>query len=229
MEKWVKFLAKVPLLASLPPHMLSRLSSQLTEKNVAEDTMLFSKEEFGNALYLIVSGEVKIVLYSKSGREIVLAKFGPGDFFGEMSLLDEQPRSANAVTLTECTLLTLHRSGFRRFIEAEPTAALDLLREMSLRIRSTNEKVRDLALFDVYGRVAMFLMRLAESEGEPVDNWLLIPRRPTHQQIANMIGTSRETVSRAMGLFQKNGYISHMGTGLLVSSKGEFADKYIEV
>lgn len=229
MDKRVDFLAKVPLLKSLSPEILGRLADQLTARDYNRDVLLFSKDEPGDALYIIVSGEVKIALYSKTGREIVLASFGPGDFFGEMSLLDEQPRSANAVTVAACKLLTLRRNSFMQFIESEPKAALELLHEMSLRLRSTNEKVGDLALIDVYGRVARFLLRLAESEGEPLGDWFLVTNRPTHQQIANNIGTARETVSRALSLFQRNGFIQIHGSDLLVSSVGEFANKYIDV
>ena len=229
MEGKVQFLAKVPLLASLSPQMLSRLAAQVSEKKVPKDTMLFAKDEPGDSMFIIVDGQVKIVLYSMSGRELVLTVFRAGEFFGEMALLDEHDRSATAVTLTDCTLLTLRRSQFQRFIESEPAAALDLLREMSLRLRITNEKVGDLALIDVYGRVARFLLRLAESEGEQEGDWIFIPKRPTHQQIAGMIGTARESVSRAMAMFQKSGYIRPQADGLLVSSKGEFADKYVQI
>ena len=229
MEKWVDSLAKVPLLSRLPQSMLVRLASEVTVKGYPKESMLFSKDDPGESLFIIVKGEVKIALYSRSGREIVLAKFGPGEYFGEMALLDEHPRSANAVTLTDCTLLALRRKDFHRFIESEPEAALELLRELSLRLRSTNEKVGDLALIDVYGRVARFLLRMAETEGEEQEGGYFISKRPTHQQIANMIGTARETVSRAIGLFQRSGYIRAQGAGLFVSSKGEFEDKYIEL
>lgn len=229
MERKVDFLAKVSLFANMKPEMLARLASQLTERKYANDSMLFAKDDPGDTLFIIVSGEVKIVLYSKSGREIVLAKFGSGDVFGEMSLLDGQTRSANAVTMKETTLLTLRRKDFERFIQAEPGAALELLKEISIRLRTTNEKVGDLALIDVYGRVARYILRLAREEGEEMDVGHFIPKLPTHQEIANMLGTARETVCRAMSLFQKNGYVHPTGDGVYVSFEGEFAEKYSQL
>ena len=229
MERNAQFLSRIQLFQNLNQEILARLGTRLKEKKLPKGSMLFAKDDPGNTLFMILEGEVKVVLYSRDGREIVLAKFGAGDFFGEMCILDEHPRSANAITLTDTLLLTLDSISFRNFLETEPTVAVDLLREISIRLRNTNEKVGDLALMDVYGRVARLLFRLAEEQGEETEGGILIRNRPTHQEMANMVGTARETVSRAMSSFQKAGYIVVEKEGLLLPDSEGFFEKFAQI
>jgi len=160
---------------------------------------------------------VKVVLYGESGREIILSLFRePGDFFGEMSLLDDQPRSATVIALERSTLLTLSRASFRAHLEAQPRTALEVLAELSRRLRRADEVIGNLALLDVYGRVARWLRDVAESDGEESAEGVVIRQRPTHQEIAGLIGTSRETVSRALSELARRGHIDMSGKRLLL-------------
>jgi CRP-like cAMP-binding protein len=159
---------------------------------------------------------VKVVLYGQSGREVILSVFKPGDFFGEMSLLDNQPRSANVIAVEESRLLVLDRSSFAKHLSSNPRTALNVLSEMSKRLRRADAIIGNLALLDVYGRVARFLRELAKSEGHDTPEGVEIKQRPTQAEIAAMIGTSRETVSRALSEFQRRGFIELTGKRIVL-------------
>jgi CRP-like cAMP-binding protein len=139
-----------------------------------------------------------------------------GDFFGEMALLDRQPRSANVVAVEDSELLGLDREAFQTHVAANPTTAMAILAEMSRRLRHADEVIGDLALLDVYARVARAIRDLAQKEGEPAEGGLLIKERPTQQEIAGLIGTSRETVSRALNDFTRRGLLEMSGKKILV-------------
>ena len=156
------------------------------------------------------------MLYGETGREIILSILHAGDFFGEMALLDRQPRSANVVALENSELLGLDREAFQTHLTAHPITAMAILAEMSRRLRHADEVIGNLALLDVYGRVARVIRDLAQEEGEPADGGLLIKERPTQQEIAGLIGTSRETVSRALNDFTRRGLLEMQGKQILV-------------
>ena len=179
----------------------------IISKDYAKGSLVFGQEEPGDALFIIAKGRVKIVLYGESGKEITLSFFSKGDFFGEMSLLDDMPRSANVVTTEDSTLLMLKRDDFKKHLVENPTTAVNVLAELSKRLRKADEIIGNLALLDVYGRVARVLMDLGEKDGEKVEDGMLIRKRPTQQDIASMVSTSRETVSRALSEFQKRGLL----------------------
>ncbi|MHB8839228.1 MAG: Crp/Fnr family transcriptional regulator, partial [Gemmatimonadaceae bacterium] len=140
---------------------------------------------------------VKVVLLAEDGREVILSLLGVGEYFGELSLIDDQPRSAHVIAMEESSLLVLRRDDFRRRVESSPGVAWALLQELSRRLRRADEKIGTLVLLDVPGRIArMLLDAAAEGGGDIIDKPL------THQTIAHVIGASRETVSRAMREFQ---------------------------
>ena len=124
-----------------------------------------------------------------------------------MSLLDDMPRSANVLTTEDSTLLVLKREAFKKHLEENPATAVNVLAELSKRLRKADEIIGNLALLDVYGRVARMLMDLAEKDGEQTEEGIIIHKRPTQQDIASMVSTSRETVSRALNEFQKRGLL----------------------
>src|SRR5207253_6561150 len=155
------------------------------------------------SLYLIASGKVKISLSGEKGREIILSVLGPGEFFGEMSLLDGEPRSASVISQTQSQFYILNRDTFDDFVRRSPQTGLKILAEMSRRLRHADEVIGNLALLDVYGRVAHTLLELSRKEGVQREDGILIDNRPTQQEIAAMVGTSRETVSRALNDFAR--------------------------
>jgi CRP/FNR family transcriptional regulator/CRP/FNR family cyclic AMP-dependent transcriptional regulator len=160
---------------------------------------------------------VKVVLYGESGREIILSIFkSPGDFFGEMSLLDGEPRSATVIADEPSRLLVLSRRDFQAHLAAHPRTALRVLQELSRRLRRADAVIGNLALLDVYGRLAGKLREIAAAEGEETPEGVLVRQRPTQSEIAAMIGTSRETVSRALSEFARRGWLATSGKRLVL-------------
>jgi CRP/FNR family transcriptional regulator, cyclic AMP receptor protein len=209
-------LRQVTIFQHLPPDTIADLAKRVWHKQAEAGSLIVSHEEPGDALFVIAKGKVKVVLYGETGREIILSILKDGDFFGEMSLLDRQPRSANVVAVENSELLCLDRDAFQTHITAHPSTALGILAEMSRRLRHADEVIGNLALLDVYARVARTIRELAQKQGEPVDGGLLIKERPTQQEIAGLIGTSRETVSRALSDFARQGLLEIQGKQILV-------------
>ena len=212
----IALLRQVSIFRELPEETLADLSKRVWQRTAAAGSVIVSHEEAGDALFIISSGKVKVVLYGETGREIILSILRGGDFFGEMSLLDRQPRSANVVAVEESQLLGLDRDAFQTHLTAHPSTALAILAEMSRRLRHADEVIGNLALLDVYARVARAIRDLAQTQGEPVDGGLLIRERPTQQEMAGLIGTSRETVSRALNDFTRRGLLEMNGKQILV-------------
>ena len=212
----VDLLRQVSIFAGLPPETVADLAKRVWQKTVDAGSVIVSHEEAGDALFVIASGKVKVVLYGETGREIILSILRAGDFFGEMSIIDRQPRSANVVAIEDSELLCLDRDAFHAHLSQHPTTSLAVLAEMSKRLRHADEVIGNLALLDVYARVARTVRDLAQKQGEPVDGGLLIKERPTQQEIAGLIGTSRETVSRALSDFARRGLLEMSGKQILV-------------
>jgi len=209
-------LRQVSIFQHLTPETLADLAKRVWHKQAEAGSLIVSHEEPGDALFVIARGSVKVVLPGETGREIILSILKDGDFFGEMSLLDRQPRSANVVAVEDTELLCLDRDAFQTHLTAHPSTALEILAEMSRRLRHADEVIGNLALLDVYARVARAIRELAQKQGEPVDGGLLIKERPTQQEIAGLIGTSRETVSRALSDFARQGLLEMQGKQILV-------------
>jgi CRP/FNR family transcriptional regulator, cyclic AMP receptor protein len=210
-------LRNVSIFADLDAAAVAALERLAEVKDYRAGALIVSQEDRGDALFVLVSGKVKVVLYGDSGREIILSIFkSPGDFFGEMSLLDDEPRSATVIADRASRLLSLSRREFQSHIEGHPRTALRVLQEVSRRLRRADAVIGNLALLDVYGRLAGKLRELAETDGEATDDGVLVRQRPTQAEIAAMIGTSRETVSRALSEFSRRGWLAMSGKRLLL-------------
>src|SRR3990172_7324147 len=215
--RWRGLLRSVPIFADLDPTAAAALERLVAVQDHAARAVMVSQEEPWDALFVLVSGKVKVVLYSEEGREVILTIFkSPGDFFGEMSLLDDEPRSANVIAVEHSRLLVLRRSDFRTHIAAHPCTALRALTELARRLRRADGLIGDLALLDVFGRLARKLRELATSDGEQGDGGVIIRNRPTQAELAAMIGSSRETVSRLLSEFARRGYLTMTGKRLLL-------------
>jgi CRP-like cAMP-binding protein len=186
-------LRRVPLFNDLQDGDLQRFAEVAREREYPKNSVILFEDDPGDALYIVSSGQVKVVLIGEDGREVILSVLGDGDFFGEMALIDDEPRSAHVIAMKDSQLLVLRRDDFQAQLEAHPKIALKLLRVLVQRLRRADEKIGGLVLLDVNGRVAQLLLDMAEEGGGPK-----ITRRLTHHTIAQMIGSSRETVSRAM-------------------------------
>ena len=212
-----ELLRSVSIFAELDVQSAAELERLAQIREFEAGAVIASQEETGDALYVLVKGRVKVVLYGDSGREIILNVFrSPGDFFGEMSLLDDEPRSATLVASEDSRLLVLSRTDFRAHIQRHPRTALRVLTELSRRLRRADEVIGNLALLDVYGRLAGKLKELAEAEGERTEDGVVVRNRPTQAEIAAMIGTSRETVSRALSELARRGQIVLAGKKLIL-------------
>jgi CRP/FNR family cyclic AMP-dependent transcriptional regulator len=200
----LKVLRRVPLFAELAEADLEALAALARERRYPKGSVIVFSGELGDALYVIARGRVKVVLLDEDGREVILAILGVGEHFGELSLIDGQPRSAHVIALDDTRLVVLRREDFRRRVEESPSLAWALLNELSRRLRRADQKIGALVLLDVHGRIARLLLEAAaESRTGSV-----IDKRLTHQTIAQLIGASRETVSRAMRDLQERGLIS---------------------
>jgi CRP/FNR family transcriptional regulator, cyclic AMP receptor protein len=196
------FLATVPLLAQIPPEELQRFAEVTREKDYPKGSVILFEDDPGDSLFIVRVGRVKVVLVGEDGREVILGVLGVGEHFGELSLIDNEPRSAHVIAMEDSKLLVLRRDDFRRRVEATPAVAWALLSELSRRLRRADGKIGGLVLLDVPGRIARLLLDFSEEAGGGT-----IDKPLTHQTIAQMIGASRETVSRAMREFQDAGWI----------------------
>ena len=196
-----EFLATVPLLRGLDLMELERFAELTRERGYPRGSVILFEDDPGDSLFIVKSGRVKVVLVGEDGREVILGMLGPSEHFGELSLIDSQPRSAHVIAVEDTQLIVLRREDFRRRIEESPTLAWALLTALSKRLRRADEQIGGLVLLDVHGRIARLLLDHAGGDGQ-------IEKKLTHQTIAQMIGASRETVSRAMREFQDRGMIS---------------------
>ena len=199
----VGFLATVPLLSGLDPSEIARFAEMTRERSYPKGSVILFEDDPGDSLFLVRRGRVKVVLIGEDGREVILGLLGVGEHFGELSLIDGHPRSAHVIATEDSQLIVLRREDFRRRVFESPTVAWALLVEISRRLRRADDQIGSLVLLDVDGRIARLLLDAAAESGSAT-----IEKRLTHQTIAQMIGASRETVSRAMRAFQDRGLIA---------------------
>lgn len=212
----ISLLRQVPLFEGLDDEQLDAIALVTITRRFDKDQVIILAEEEGDALFIISSGRVKVSIVSEDGREVILSLLGTGSVFGELSLLDGKPRSANVVATENTGLYMLRRSDFLQLVYKVPQIAVGLLAELAARLRKTDRKIGGLALLDVTSRISETLLQLADEHGTETDDGVLLKSRPTHQQIANMSGTTRETVSRVLKRLEKQGYISTEGRTITI-------------
>jgi CRP/FNR family cyclic AMP-dependent transcriptional regulator len=196
------FLTSVPMFSGLQRDELLKFAELTRERTYPKGSVILFQGDPGDSLYVLRQGRAKVVLIGEDGREVILGVLEPGAHFGELALIDDQPRSAHVIAMEDSQLLILRREDFRRRVEANPSVAWALLTELSRRLRRADQKIGGLVLLDVPGRISRLLLDLSsESTNGTIEKPL------THQTIAQMIGASRETVSRAMKDFQQEGLI----------------------
>ena len=209
------FLATVPLFNGLERGEVQQFADLSREKTFPKGSVILFENDPGDSLFVVRAGRVKVVLIGEDGREVILGVLGVGQHFGELSLIDEQPRSAHVIAMEDATLIVLRREDFRKRVESSPSVAWQLLAELSRRLRRADDKIGGLVLLDVPGRIARLLLDLSEESGTNE-----IEKSLTHQTIAQMIGASRETVSRAMKEFQDAGWISVERRRISLANRG---------
>ncbi len=220
----VELLRRVSLFQDADEAELERLGAILTEKRFPKDAHIVQQDQPGDSLFIIKSGRVKVVIYGENSREVILNLLKEGDFFGEMALFDDQPRSAHVIASEDTTVLGVTQSQFEEHLTHNPRSALNIIRVLSQRLRRADEIIGNLATLDVSRRVVHIMIDLARKDGEQVAEGVLIKERPTQQDIASMIGTSRETVSRVLSDLQRNGFVEMRGREILLTHRLQGVD-----
>jgi len=219
-------LKNIPLFADLKDDIIQKIFNLMQKRVYKKGNIILMEEEFGDTLFILNKGSVKITRLSDDGREVILSILGEGDFFGEMSIFDGENRSANVVALEDISVLILKRGDFLDLLEKHPRIAIVLLQEMAMRLRRSDQQIEGLSLSDAENRIAMSLLRLAEDLGIIRQGQVVIENLPYQQDIANMAGTSRETVSRMLTLLQRKGYIQKRGRRLTITNYDEFVKQF---
>ena len=218
----VQHLRNVPIFSDLKDSDLNIISDKMISRAYEKGQMILLEESQGETFFIIVSGAVKVTRLSDDGREVILAILGESDFFGEMSLLDGEGRSANIVANEDAEVLTLSRRDFLDCLETYPKIAIALLEELAIRLRKSDQHIESLSLSDSEHRIAITLIRFAQELGTIKQGDVKISNLPFQQDIANMAGTSRETVSRTLKLLEEKDLIKKHGKDLIIYKFDEF-------
>ena len=205
-------LKSVPMFASFPDEPLRLLATVVTRKSAARGTTIMSAGDVTDSLYIVISGRLKVMMSDAEGKEVILSILGSGEFFGEMGLIDDSPRSASVVAIEPCELLCVTKRDFNRCLAENFAMAMAVMRGLVRRLREADRKINSLALLDVYGRVARLLIDTAEE----VDGQRVVTKRLPKQDIAKMICASREMVSRVMKDLQLGGFIEMRGSTIVL-------------
>ena len=219
-------LKNVPIFADLSSSDLEKISKKMILRNYNKGQVILLEESKGETFFVIKTGEVKVTKLSDDGREVILAMLGESEFFGEMSLLDGEGRSANIVANEDSTALTLSRNDFLSCLESYPKIAISLLEELAVRLRKSDKHIESLSLSDSEHRIGITIARLAEEIGTIKKGVVSIKKLPFQQDIANMAGTSRETVSRTIKLFEDKKILTRNGRALTIFDFNSFKKSF---
>jgi CRP/FNR family transcriptional regulator, cyclic AMP receptor protein len=200
-------LRQAPLFSALDDEAATALRSSMAEARLRRGDVLFHEGDSGDRLYVVTDGKIKLGRTSADGRENLLAILGPGQMFGELSLFDPGPRSATATAVTPCTLMSLGHDELLRWLEDQPSVARALLHQLAARLRKTSDVVADLVFSDVPGRVAKALLDLSRRFGRTADDGIHVHHDLTQEELAQLVGASRETVNKALADFAMRGWL----------------------
>jgi CRP/FNR family cyclic AMP-dependent transcriptional regulator len=197
-------LKEIPLFACLDDDALENLQNKAVKRNYPKNSVLFSKGDLGDSMYVIAEGKVKAVIYNEEGKEVLLSVFGPGEFFGEIAMLNGRGRSASMVTKTPSRLLIIGKKDFETALFGNTEMYSRLLNRILGKLREATDRIESLTFLNVYGRMVNLFLQLAQPQGAE----LVVGEKLTHQEIANMVGASREMVSRIMKELVCGGYLA---------------------
>ena len=200
-------LAKAGLFQGVAPEAADALAASLTYSDYTRGEQVFEEGEQGDTLFIVIRGKIKIGRRATDGRENMLSLMGPSDMFGELSLFDPGPRTATAAVLTDARLASLAHTALRPWIKDRPEIAEQLLRVLARRLRRTNDALADLIFTDVPGRVAKALLELAQRFGTPEGDGVRVHHDLTQEELAQLVGASRETVNKALADFSTRGWM----------------------
>jgi len=220
------FLQYVPIFSELNVNTLEQIAKIGIKKTFKKDSVVLLEHETGSALFVIVSGKVKISRVSDDGREVILTILGESDFFGEMAILDGLARSANVTAIEDTELFIIQRNDFLELLRTHPEVTISLLQELTQRLRSSDMKIKSLSLKDAEGKVATVLLQLADDIGRIKQGAVEIEKLPYQHDLANMAGTSRETISRTLHSFAKKGLVEIDGSKLKILNYEQFKEQF---
>ncbi|WP_066528739.1 CRP-like cAMP-activated global transcriptional regulator GlxR [Corynebacterium bouchesdurhonense] len=209
-------LARAGIFQGVDPDAVSELIQDMETVTFPRGTTIFDEGEPGDRLYIIVDGKVKLARHAPDGRENLLSVMGPSDMFGELSIFDPGPRTSSAVCVTEVTAATMDSTLLKQWIDQHPEISQQLLRVLARRLRRTNASLADLIFTDVPGRVAKTLLQLANRFGTQEGGALRVNHDLTQEEIAQLVGASRETVNKALATFAHRGWIRLEGKSVLI-------------
>lgn len=224
--KDVSFLRSVSLFSELQDSDLKKIGNILATRTFSKNTTVLIEEDTGSTMFIILKGSVKITRISEEGREVILSILNEGDFFGEMSIIDDEPRSANAVTLEKSQLLVIHRKDFFQMLHDYPQITINLLKEFAHRLRRGDSQIKSLSLHDAVSKVASTLLRISDDSGTIYNGCVTINKLPPQQDLASMAGTSRETISRSIGTLTKLGYLKKEEGHLMILDYDKFVSDF---
>lgn len=208
-------LSNVSLFSDLPEADRNAIAELATMRSFPRNTIIISEGDDSDSMYVVLSGKVKVYLSDDEGKEIIINILKEGDYFGELALLDESPRSASVMTLEDSKLAVLSKTAFEECLKTNPEIALEVIKGLSARLRNLTDNVKSLALMDVYGRVARTLLEMSENQG----GVQVINQRLTQRDIASMVGASREMVSRILKDLSIGGYITIENKTITINEK----------
>src|SRR3989339_618599 len=222
-----EFLSYVPIFSDLPVETLKMIENIGTKKLYKKNDVVLMEEEAGTALFVIITGKVKVARSSTDGREVILTILSESDFFGEMAILDGLTRSATVTAIEESELFLIQRNDFLNLLREFPEISISLLQELTKRLRAADAKIKALSLKDSEGKVATVILQLAYDVGKIKHGKVEIEKLPLQQDLANMAGTSRETISRTLHTFAKKGLIEVDGSKLSILDYEKFKEKFV--
>jgi CRP/FNR family transcriptional regulator len=216
-------LLRAPLFEALDEEGTKALRAGIHDATLARGDRLFDEGDAGDRLYVILEGKIKLTRTAPDGRENLLSVLGPGEMFGELSLFDPRPRTASAVAVTDAHLAALGHDYLRKWLTGRPDVAMHLLRALAQRLRRANDVMADLVFTDVPGRVAKALLDLADRFGEEQDGGLEVHHDLTQEELAQLVGASRETVNKALADFSARGWLQLQAKSVLILDRDRLA------
>ena len=226
MEENNDFLKYVPIFSELSDSTLEQISKLGMRKSFTRDSVVLFEHETGSAMFVIINGKLKVSRVSDDGKEVILTILSESDFFGEMAILDGLARSANVTAMEDSELFIIQRSEFLDLLQIHPEISIALLQELTQRLRSADMKIKSLSLKDAEGKVATVILQLADDIGKIKQGTVEIEKLPFQHDLANMAGTSRETISRTLHTFAKKGFVELEGSRLRILNYEKFKEIY---
>ena len=212
----IDFLRSVNIFSDLSESELNSIQELCKTRKYPKNSMIILEEEMGDVVFIVMSGTVKITRVNDEGKEVILAMLGSGEVFGEMAILDGESRSANALSQENCEVVTINREDFLNLLKTNNKVSLSLMTEFAIRLRKSDQQIEALSLDDAEHRIGVSILNLAEEMGVIRQGIVTVENLPYQQDIANMAGTSRETVSRVMKIFEERGLITKTGHKLSI-------------